>query len=126
MKVSSTMKKTKKQLIQEIYSKNHHLSRTEIVTIVVNRLGITASSARTQVSHAAKETNASLGKTFVNRTVKKDGLKREQARKVILENYQNCNRKDIIQLILTETSIKSESSASSHVSMIMKEEGISF
>lgn len=120
------MKKTKAELAKEIYLQNHTKSRNEIVSMVMRALNTTENSARTHVSNSAKELNVSLGKTYATRNTKKDSLKREKARQIVLDNYKTMTRKDIVKKLVDEAGIKTESSASIHISKIIKEERISF
>lgn len=120
------MKKTKAELAKEIYSQNHNKPRNEIVSMVMRALNTTENSARTHVSNSAKALNGSLGKVYSTRNTKKDTLKREKARQIILDNYKTMTRKDIVKKLVDEAGIKTESSASIHISKIIKEERISF
>ncbi len=119
------MKKTKRELANEIYVKNHALPRNEIVSLVMRTLRITENSARTHVSNSAKELNASLGKAYLTRNTNKPTLKREKARQIIIDNCKTMSRKDIMKKLVEEAGIKSESSASIHISKILKEENLS-
>lgn len=120
------MKITKRSLALEIYRDNHQLPRKDIVRLVMRTLKVTENSAKTHVTQSAKIIDPTIGKFTRTRRCLKPEVKREVARKLILERHKDVTRKEMVQILVRETTIKSEASASIHISKIMGEEGIAF
>lgn len=128
MKNTATMidniQKTKKELVKEIYMKNHDQSRNAIVNKVVEELLMPIESARTHVSWVAKELNPILNKPFKTRKRDPLSLKKVKAYE-IFENNTTLSRKEMIAKFQTELGM-SENSAATHCSMCVKEFKIKF
>lgn len=118
------MKVNKKDLVRELYKTNHAMPRKDLIELVMKELRTTENSARTHISNASKELNASLGKAYNSRNTAKPTLKREQAKVILLNNYQQMTRKELAQKLFNELDLKSINSAQTHISRLAKELGI--
>ncbi len=118
------MKVTKKELVRELYKKNHTLPRKDLIDLVMKELRTTENSARTHISNASKELNASLGKAYNTRNTVKPSLKKEQAKVIVLNNYTQLTRKELAEKLVKDLELKSLNSAQTHISRLVKELGI--
>lgn len=119
------MKVTKKDLVRDLYTKNHTLPRKALIQLVMTELRTSENSARTHISNASKELNISLGKQFITRNTSKPSLKKEQAKNIILSNYASLTRKELADKLVKDLELKSINSAQTHISRIIKENGLS-
>ena len=118
------MKLNKKQHAVALYQANHSLPRKELIELVMKELNTTENSARTHISNASKELNATLGKSYATRNTLKASLKKERARGIIMANHASMTRKDLADKLVKEAGLKTLSSAQTHISRILKENGI--
>lgn len=118
------MKLNKKDLALALYSKNHALPRNELIELVMSELQTSENSARTHISNAAKELNASLGKQYKTRQSAKPSLKKEKAKDLVINNYTTMTRKELATKLVNELGVKSPNSAQTHISRIIKENKI--
>jgi len=118
------MKITKKELVRELYKKNHSLPRKDLISLVMRELNTTENSARTHISNAAKELNPVLGKAFKSRNTNKPTLKKEQAKNIIVNHIKQLSRKELAEKLVNELELKSVNSAQTHISKICKELGL--
>lgn len=118
------MKVTKKDLARDLYQKNHNLPRKQLIELMMKELNTTENSARTHISNASKELNASLGKAYSTRNTVKPTLKKEQAKLIVQTNYASMTRKQLAEKLVDDLSLKSINSAQTHISRIVKELGL--
>lgn len=118
------MKVTKKDLARDLYQKNHNLPRKQLIELMMKELNTTENSARTHISNASKELNASLGKAYSTRNTVKPTLKKEQAKLIVQTNYASMTRKQLAEKLVDDLSFKSINSAQTHISRIVKELGL--
>lgn len=118
------MKSTKKDLARELYIKNHNLPRKDLIELVMKQLKTSENSARTHISNVSKELNVSLGKQFLTRNTSKPSLKKEQAKSIVISNFAKMTRKELADKLVNELELKSLNSAQTHISRIIKENGL--
>lgn len=118
------MKVTKKDLARALYQQNHNMPRKQLIELVMKELNTTENSARTHISNASKELNASLGKAYSTRNTVKPTLKKEQAKLIVQTNYASMTRKQLAEKLVTDLDLKSINSAQTHISRIVKELGL--
>lgn len=117
------MKATKKDLAKDLYQKNHSLPRKQLIDMFMKNLQMTENSARTHISNASRDLNATLGKTFVSRNTLKPTLKKEQAKAIVQQNYASLTRKELAAKLEAELGM-STNSAQTHISKLVKELGL--
>lgn len=118
------IKMTKKELAKDIYRKNHNLPRKDLIDLVMKELNTTENSARTHISNASKELNASLGKTFASRKTLNPNLKKVRAKDIVISNYTKMTRKELAEKLMNDLNLKTLNSAHTHISHIVKENGL--
>ena len=118
------MKVTKKDLARALYQQNHNMPRKQLIELVMKELNTTENSARTHISNASKELNASLGKAYSTRNTVKPTLKKEQAKLIVQTNYASMTRKQLAEKLVADLDLKSINSAQTHISRIVKELGL--